>query len=52
VNAVASAETDAIDLSGITANTDIKVNAFIADPQVRFEVSPVVTVKVVIEKNQ
>jgi len=51
VNAVSSAETDAIDLSGITANADIKVNAFIADPQVRFEVSPVVTVKVIIEKN-
>jgi YbbR domain-containing protein len=52
VTSVASAETDALDLSGITANTEIKANAFISDPQVRFEVSPVVTVKLVIEKNE
>jgi hypothetical protein len=52
VTAVAAAETDAIDLSGITANREIKTNAFISDPQVRFEVSPVVTVKVVVEKNE
>jgi hypothetical protein len=52
VNAVASAETDAIDLSGVTAYREIKVNAFISDPQVRFEVSPLVTVKLTIEKNQ
>jgi len=52
VNAVSAAETDAIDLRGITANADIKVNAFIPDPQVRFEASPVVTVKLVIGKNQ
>jgi YbbR domain-containing protein len=52
VNAVTGAETDAIDLSGITQNREIKVNAFISDPQIRFEVSPVVTVKLTIEKNQ
>jgi YbbR domain-containing protein len=52
VNSVASADTDAIDLSGITANTEMKVNAFISDPQVRFEVSPAVTVKLVIGKNE
>jgi hypothetical protein len=52
VNSVASADTDAIDLSGITANTEMRVNAFISDPQVRFEVSPVVTVKVMIGKNE
>ena len=52
VTAVVSAETDAIDESGMTANREIKVNAFISDPQVRFEVSPVVTVKLTIEKNQ
>ncbi len=50
VTSVRSAETDAIDLSGVTANTAIKSNAFVSDPQVRFEVSPVVTVKVTIEK--
>jgi YbbR domain-containing protein len=52
VSAVASAETDAIDLSGITGSTEIKANAFVSDPQVRFEVSPVVTVKVIVEKKE
>jgi YbbR domain-containing protein len=52
VNSVTSADTDAIDLSGITASRDIKVTAFISDPQIRFEVSPIVTVKLTIEKNQ
>jgi hypothetical protein len=52
VAAVTGAETDAIDLTGITGNREVKVNAFISDPQVRFEVSPVVTVKLTIEKNQ
>ncbi len=50
VTSVTSAETDAIDLSGITANTEIKANAFLSDPQVRFEVSPMVIVRVTIEK--
>ena len=52
VNAVMNAETDAIDLSGITASADIRASAFISDPQVRFEVPPAVTVKFTIEKNQ
>jgi hypothetical protein len=52
VNAVSAAETDLIDLSSVTANADMKVNAFVADPQVRFERQPVVTVKVAIEKNK
>jgi hypothetical protein len=52
VASIVSAETDAIDLSSITANTEIKANAFISDPQVRFEVSPVVTVKVIVEKKE
>ncbi len=47
---VQAAETDAIDLSGITANTEVKSSAFISDPQVRFEVAPAVTVKLTIEK--
>ena len=52
VASVASAETDAIDLSGVRADTEIKVNAFLSDPQVRFENSAAVTVKLIIEKNQ
>jgi len=47
---VADAETDAIDLSGVTGRAEIKASAFVSDPQVRFEVSPVVMVKVVVEK--
>ncbi len=52
VASVSSADTDAIDLSAVTTSREIKVNAFVSDPQVRFEVSPVVTVKLTIEKNQ
>jgi hypothetical protein len=52
VTAVSGAETDAIDLSGITGNAEIKASAFISDPQVRFEGSPVVTVRVMVEKNK
>ncbi len=52
VTSITGAETDAIDLSGVTGNREIKVNAFVADPQVRFETSPVVTVKFTVEKNQ
>jgi YbbR domain-containing protein len=52
VSAVASAETDAIDLSGITGNAEIKANAFISDPQVSFETSPAVVVKVIVEKKE
>jgi hypothetical protein len=52
VTSVISAETDAIDLSSVTESREIKVNAFISDPQVRFEMSPVVTVKLTIEKNK
>lgn len=52
VTAVPGADTDAIDLSSVTESREIKVNAFVSDPQVRFEVSPAVTVKLTIEKNQ
>jgi YbbR domain-containing protein len=50
VDAVASAQTDAIDLSGIHQNAEIRVNTFVADPQVWLESSPVVTVRLTIEK--
>jgi hypothetical protein len=50
VAAVTGADTDAIDLSGITANAEIKASAFISDPQVRFVISPAVIVKVTVEK--
>lgn len=50
VDAVASAQTDAIDLSGIHQDAEIRVNTFVADPQVWMESSPVVTVRLTIEK--
>ncbi|MGH9558746.1 MAG: CdaR family protein, partial [Bryobacteraceae bacterium] len=50
VDAIDSAETDGIDLSGVTADSEIRVSAYIADPQVWIESSPLVTVRLGIEK--
>lgn len=50
VAAIASVETDAVDLGGLAESTERRVNAFISDPQVRFESSPVVAVKLAIER--
>ncbi len=50
VAAISNVQTDAIDMSGVTNSADYRVNAFVSDPQVRFESSPVVTVRVNIEK--
>ena len=45
-----NAQTDAIDLSGVTESSEFHVNTFVADPQVGIESSPIVTVKIVVEK--
>jgi YbbR domain-containing protein len=50
VDAVVRAESDAIDLSGISQDVEIRVNTFVADPQVWLESSPSVTVRLSIEK--
>jgi hypothetical protein len=51
VNAVASAETDVVDVSGKTRDVDLKlVKAFVADARVQFQTPPVVAVKITIEK--
>lgn len=50
VTAIQKAETDAIDLSGVTGSTEMRVNTFVADPQVRLESPSMVTVKLTIEK--
>jgi YbbR domain-containing protein len=50
VDAVTSVQTDAIDLSGVHQDSEIQVNTFVADPQVWLEASPVVTVRLTIEK--
>jgi diadenylate cyclase len=50
VGGVAKVETDTIDLSRLTQSGEFRVDAFAADPQVRFESSPAVTVKLSIEQ--
>jgi YbbR domain-containing protein len=50
VDALSSVETDALDLDGLTATAERRANAFVADPQVRFESSPIVSVQLTIEK--
>jgi YbbR domain-containing protein len=44
------AQTDAIDLSGVTRAAEFRVNTFVSDPQLRLESSPMVTVKVLVER--
>jgi YbbR-like protein len=50
INALSSVETDALELDGLTASVQRRVNAFVADPQVRFESSPIVAVQLTIER--
>ena len=44
--------TDSIDLSSVVGSAQFQVNAYVADPQVRFESPPVVTVRVHVRKSQ
>jgi hypothetical protein len=46
VEPIDSAQTDPIDLSSVSNEGEFSVHAYVADPQVRFDSSPVVTVKV------
>jgi YbbR domain-containing protein len=50
IDAMESAQTDAIDLSGVTATREFHVNTFVADPQLWLESSPVVQVRLTIER--
>jgi hypothetical protein len=50
VAVISSVETDAVDLGGLTESAERRVNAFVSDPQVRFESLPVVSVKLAIER--
>jgi len=52
VNAITSAQTDAIDLSAVTGPAEIRVNTFVADPQVWLETAPAVTVTVTVAKTR
>jgi len=51
VDAIQSAQTDAIDLSAVTQPAERRVNTLVADPQVWLESSPMVTVRLTIEKS-
>lgn len=50
VTGAQSATTDAIDVSGVVGEKVFHVKAFVADPLVRFQSSPDITVRVVMEK--
>ena len=50
VDAIMSAQTDAIDLAGVTNSEEVRVNTFVQDPQVWLESAPAVRVKLTIEK--
>jgi YbbR domain-containing protein len=47
---IESAQTDPIDLSKLAGRAEFHVNAYVTDPQVRFDGSPQVTVTVTVEK--
>jgi len=50
VQLLESAQTDPIDLGATVGRAEFRVHAYITDPQVRFEGSPIVTVKVNVTK--
>jgi YbbR domain-containing protein len=50
VNQADNAQTDGIDLSAVTQTSEFRVSTFVADPLLGIESSPMVTVKVIIEK--
>jgi hypothetical protein len=50
VRQIDSAQTDPIDISKISKQGQFSVHAYVADPQVRFENAPMVTVKLWVER--
>ena len=49
VDSVRTAETDSVDVSGLRASTEVRINTFVADPRVQFESPSVVTVRINVE---
>jgi YbbR domain-containing protein len=49
VDPIRSAQTDAIDISSLTAPTEVRINTILADPRVQFESTSVVTVRIDVE---
>ncbi len=50
VRPIETAQTDPVDLSGVLGRTELRVHAYVTDPQVRFEGSAMVAVKLIVEK--
>ena len=50
VNSISGVETDAVDIGGLSQSAERRVNAYVSDPQVRFESSPIVAVQLAIER--
>jgi YbbR domain-containing protein len=52
VRGIQLAKTDPVDLSSVRQNTDVKVNAFVAEQRAQFTSPPLVTVHLTIEKTE
>lgn len=52
INGIQSAQTDPVDLSGMTENTDVTMNAFVSETRAQFVTTPVVTVHLTIKKTE
>jgi YbbR domain-containing protein len=50
VHRLTAVQTDAIDLSGTVGTAEFRVSTYVPDPQLRFEGSPMVAVRVTLEK--
>jgi YbbR domain-containing protein len=50
VRQIEAAQTDPVDLSGVFSESEFRVHAYVSDPQVRFEGTPVVTVKMFVSR--
>jgi YbbR domain-containing protein len=50
VRPIEVAQTDPVDLSGVISKAEIRVNAYVTDPQVRFQNAPLVAVRIEVQK--
>lgn len=50
VRQIEAAQTDPIDLSSVYSESEFRVHAYVSDPQVRFEGTPVVTVRMFVTR--
>lgn len=52
VRGIEFAKTDPVDVSGVTQNLEIKVNAFVSEQRAQFSSAPLVTVRLTVEKTE